>query len=173
MWTKCGLFIYLCRMATIKFFLQSTSKPAGIYVRLREGASIDAKAKTKYAINPSDWSATKGHPINLRTESFKALNNNLVKFSTDLLNYYNKCVGKTTINSQWLKEFINPPKKSDEIPNTLIGYFDFYSKHKQSSMRRSSHTKLHVYKHLIERFQKAAKKEFLIMDVDANFKLKF
>jgi len=75
-------------MATINFYLQSKNNPAGIYVRLREGVSIDAKAKTKFAINPADWSTTKGQPKNLKDESFKELNNDLINFNAELLGHY-------------------------------------------------------------------------------------
>ena len=36
----------------ISFYLQSKKNPAPIYVRIREGVSIDAKAKTNFSINP-------------------------------------------------------------------------------------------------------------------------
>ena len=49
MWTTYGLILYFCIMATIKYFIQSKNNPAGIYVRLKEGRNIDAKAKTKFA----------------------------------------------------------------------------------------------------------------------------
>ena len=55
-------------MATIKFYLQSKKNPAGIYVRLREGRNIDAKAKTNFVLNPSDWNLTKERPKNLKDE---------------------------------------------------------------------------------------------------------
>lgn len=160
-------------MATIKYYLQSKNNPAGIYVRLREGVNIDAKAKTKFAINPKDWSITKGQPKNLKDESFKKLNEDLTTLSTDLLNHYNSSIGKNEINSQWLKDFINPVQKADSIPNKLIEYFDYYSRHKKSSLEASTHTKLNVNKHLLERFQKTTKREYFIKDVNADFKLKF
>lgn len=160
-------------MATIKFFIQSENNPAGIYVRLREGVNIDAKAKTKYAINPNDWSDTKGQPINLKDESFKKLNEDLATLSTSLLNHYNKSVNKCTINTRWLKDFINPPQQAETIPNKLVEYFDYYALHKKSTIEASTHTKLNVNKHLVERFQKATKTEYFIKDVDANFKLRF
>lgn len=47
-------------MATIKFLIQSKKNPSKIYVRLREGRTIDLKAVTKYLVNPNDWNATKG-----------------------------------------------------------------------------------------------------------------
>ena len=160
-------------MATIKFYIQTKNNPAGIYVRLREGRSIDAKAKTKYAIDPDEWSAVKGLPKNLKDENQKKLNKDLSDFKGDLLNHYNNSVNKVPINSQWLKEFIHPQQKPETIPVKLIDYFEYYALHKKSTIEASTHTKLNVNKHLIERFQKETKTEYLIKDVNANFKLSF
>lgn len=160
-------------MATIKFFLQSQNNPAGIYVRLRDGVSVDAKAKTKFAINPDDWSKTKGQPKSLKAEGFKKLNNDLVSLKSDLLTRFNADNGKVPINSQWLKDFITPPVKQGEVPFTLVEYFDYYLLHKKSTLKDSSYKKINVYKHLVERFQKTEKKRILISEVDADFKLRF
>lgn len=160
-------------MATIKFYIQSKNNPAGIYVRLREGVYIDAKAKTKFAINPIDWSASKGQPKNLKEEGFKKLHKDLTDLSTDLLSHYNNSVGKQTINSQWLKEFISPPQQTKEISNKLVQYFDYYALHKKNEISLATYKKLHVIKHQIERFQKETQVEYLIKDIDANFKLRF
>jgi integrase len=168
-----SLLIIKKTMATIRFYIQSKNNPAGIYVRLREGINIDAKAKTKFAVNPSDWSAKKGTPLNLKDENFRALNKKLVDFRADLLSHYNNTVGKTAINSQWLKNYINPPQQAAEISNKLVPYFDYYISHKKNEIGGASLKKLYVIKHLIERFQKEAKAEYFIKDIDANFKLRF
>jgi len=160
-------------MATIKYYLQSTNNPAGIYVRLREGRSIDAKAKTKYAINSKDWSETKGQPKNLKDTSFKKLHKDLATLSTDLLNHYNSSVGKNTINSQWLKDFINPPQQEEAIPSKLIDYFKYYALQKKSILKAGSYKVINVYKHLLERFEKETKKEYFIKDIDDSFRLNF
>lgn len=173
MWTKNGLIDYLCIMATINYFIQSKNNPAGIYLRLREGRNIDAKAKTKFAINPTDWSTTKGQPKNLKDVSFKKLHKDLATLSTDLLNHYNNSVNKDTINTQWLKDFINPPQQIGTIPNKLIPYYDYYALHKKSDLGYTTFKKLNVQKHLLERFQKATKTEYFIKNVNANFKLSF
>ncbi len=165
--------IYLCVMATIKFYIQSKNNPAGIYVRLREGVYTDAKAKTLFAINPNNWSALKGQPKNLKDESFKKLYEDLTALSTDLLNHFNKSVNKDTINTQWLKDFIHPPVQINEIPNKLIVYFDYYALHKKNAIGTSTYKRNNVYKHLVERFQKATKIDYFIKDVNANFKLSF
>ncbi len=172
MWTKCGLIDYICCMPSIKFYLQSKKKPSGIYVRLREGRDIDAKAKTNYAINPSDWSTAKQNPKNLNDEDFKKLGENLSDFKAKLLNHFNNSMDKSQIDSVWLKNFINPPKQEDAIPNKLLEYFDYYLSHRKSIIAKSSYTKYMVVKHLLERFQKEMKAEYFIKDVTADFKLK-
>ncbi len=160
-------------MATINFFIQSKNNPAGIYVRLREGRSIDAKAKTKFAIDSKDWSTTKGQPKNLTDTGFKNLNSDLAQLKKDLLDHYNKSVKTNTINTQWLKDFINPPQQIAEISNKVAEYFEYYALHKKNEISLGSYKKLFVIKHLIERFQKESKSEYLIKDIDANFKLQF
>ncbi len=173
MWTKNGLNVYICIMATINYFIQSKNNPAGIYVRLREGRNIDAKAKTKFAINPTDWSATKGQPKNLADASFKKLHEDLTNLSTDLLNHYNNSVNKNTINTQWLKDFINPPIQTGTIPNKLSAYIDYYTLHKKNAIGSSTYKRNNVYKHLIERFEIETKREYFIKDINADFKLNF
>lgn len=160
-------------MATIKFYLQSKNNPAGIYVRLREGTGVDAKAKTKFVINPTDWSAAKGQPKNLKDENFKNLNTTLVNFKNDLLNHYNDSVGKNEINSQWLKDFITPPEQNGTVPTKLVAYFDYYTKHKKNSIGSSTYKRNNVYKHLVERFEKSNDRTYFIKDVNADFKLQF
>lgn len=172
-------------MATIKFFVQSKNNPAGIYVRLRDGVNVDAKAKTKFIINPKDWifpekSDEKGEKKknsggkikSLKDESLKSLNQQMEEFKLKVLKQYNSDIEKMPIDSQWLKDFINPPIKN-EIPIKLLEYFDYYALHKKSSMENSSYKKLQVNKNLLNRFQKAVNKEYSIKDINAEFKLKF
>jgi integrase len=160
-------------MATINFFIQSKNSPAGIYVRLREGRSVDAKAKTKFVIKPEDWSSTKGQPKNLKDEHLKKLNNELSKLNSKLLTYYNECSGQTTINSQWLKDFISPPQQIGSIPTKLAAYIEYYTLHKKNEVGSSTYKRNNVYKALIKRFEKTTKREYFIKDVNADFKLQF
>jgi len=159
-------------MATLKYFIQTANNPAKIYIRLRDGRKIDAKAKTNFAINPIDWSNAKGQPKNLKDASFKKLNEDLIRLSADLLSHYNKVNGAQEINSDWLKDFINP-KAIESLPTKLVEYFDYYAMHKKSTLENSTFMKLNVNKHLLQRFQKEAKKEYSIHEVDSKFKLDF
>lgn len=160
-------------MARIIFYLQSKKSPAGIYVRLRQGAEIDAKAKTKLAINPEDWSAAKGQPKNLKDESFKRINSELNKLRMALLAHYNDSVNKVAISSGWLKNFITPPEEIAAVPNKLLDYFEYYLVHKENSVKGSTNSKIRVIQRLLERFQRETKKEYFISDVSPDFKLTF
>ena len=126
-------------MATIKFIIQSKNNPAGIYVRLKEGRQIDAKAKTKFVINPSDWSNAKGQPKNLKQAHLKQLNEDLESFQIELLSHYNRSEEKSDINSHWLKEFINPPPKEEEVPEKLLNYIEYYSLNQKSVVLKSTY----------------------------------
>jgi len=159
-------------MANISFFIQSKSNPAVIYVRLREGRKSDSKAKTKLMINPDDWSTTKGQPKNLKDSHLKKLNNDLQKIKIDLLHHYNNA-SSDSINTQWLKDFLNPSTASGSIPNKLVEYFDYYSLHKKNAIGSSTYKRNNVYKRLVERFESSCKTTFYIKNVDADFKLKF
>ena len=160
-------------MATIKFYIQSKIKWTKIYVRLRDGISIDAKAKTNFMVDPNNWSPSKGELKSLKDENYKQLNQDLLNFKINLLNHFNKCSNKEIINSTWLKNFINPIKIEVEIPTKLVDYFEYYSLHHKNTLTKATHTKINVNKRLIERFQKKTKMVYLIKDVDSNFKLNF
>ena len=158
-------------MARIILFIQSKNKIAGIYVRLRDGRKIDAKAKTRFSINPKDWSNSKGKPSNLKDESLKKLNQDLSLFHNELLVYYNNREEHVEVNSKWLYNFISPPQTQNDIPLKLIEYIDYYIRLKQNNLSKASITKYTVFKHLLERFQIWSKNEYYIKDIDANFKL--
>lgn len=162
---------YICAMATIKFIVRGKSETASIYVRFKEGRLFDVTAKTNYIIDSKDWSETKGQPK--KDESLKKLDNDLKDLSGKLLKHYNNTPNKLEVNTKWLKDFINPPQQVTEITNKLVGYYDYYALHKNSTIGYTTKKKLTVQKHLIERFQNETKTEFLIKDIDANFKLRF
>jgi integrase len=160
-------------MATINFFIQSKKSPAGIYVRFKVGRSIDAKARTKFEINPDDWSASKGQPKYFKEENLKRLYNDLLEFKSDLLNFYNNSINKRPINSDWLKEFINPPEEIKDAPQELVNYFDYYIKIKLNEISSSTIKNLKVIRKRIEAFEKNTRKKYLLKEVDFKFKIQF
>ncbi len=173
MWAK---ICYICNMATINFILQGENNPTKIYVRFKDGRNVDVKAKTRFSINPENWSTTKGQPKNLKDAVFKKLNHDLEILKNDILNHYHNTSSTQPINSKWFKDFFNPPppkENQDFIPDGFIEHIDYYLKHKKSSLQQASYKKIIVFKHLLERFQTAEGCQFLVKDVNADFKLRF
>jgi integrase len=168
-------------MPTIKFFIQTKKNPAAIYVRLRDGVSIDCKAKTLFAINPEHWDSSKkkgrsGQGISkaaLRDADLKLLHAKLETFRATLLGYYNQRASVDRIDSGWLKYFIWPTKAKSEVPETLTDYFEYYAKHKKSEVRASTFSKLGGIRNLLLKFEESQGKPTLIEDVGSEFKLKF
>ncbi|MBK9477837.1 MAG: tyrosine-type recombinase/integrase [Bacteroidia bacterium] len=160
-------------MATANYYLQSKKNPAVIYVRLRDGKTIDAKAKTNLVVDPDEWSAAKGQPKSNKEEGLKLLTTKLDKLKGRLFDAYNKRELQDKIDSNWLKTFINPPEVIEGVPTKLIEYIDYFILHKKNVVGSSTYKRNRVYKALIERFQMAMGRDYYIRDVDADFQLNF
>lgn len=170
--------LYICIMATIKFLIQSENDNTNIFVRFINGRTFDIKAKTGYFINADLWDKKTGYPKTglkhaIKKELCNSIQTDLNALKSKIEKSYNDDTNKNEINSQWLKDIINPPIKNDAITDKLIPYFDYYALHKKSSLSLGTYKKLFVVKHLVERFQMQSKTNFLIKDIDLNFKLKF
>jgi integrase len=160
-------------MATIKFLLQSSSTEAGIYVRLKEGRTIDVKAKTKFIIDAKDWSSVKGQPVNTKTDARKRLQNDLEALRASVASHYNKTANRLEVTTQWLKDFLNPPQAVNQVPGSLVAYFEYYEKAKEAELKKPSIVKLNVVKNLLRRFEADTKSNFQVKDVDDVFKDRF
>jgi integrase len=159
-------------MPTINFFIQGKNNPSGIYVRLRDGVTIDAKAKTKYVINPTDWSKAKRYLKHTKDENFKKLDEDLQDLKREILTSFNTSVNDKTINSDWLKSVIDPVKQN-AIPLTLVEYFDYYRDKQRHNLMKSSSNKLLVVKNFIVGLEKNLKKRILISDINEDFVQKY
>ena len=157
---------------TIKFFIQSKKVTSTIYVRVCDGKN-DAKSKTNLVYNFSLWSNQSGKPKNNKDEKGKLLIVDLEAIRATIIKEYNKSEGKRTINTEWLKEVLNPPKLKEEIPLKLYDYFTHFLKHKKSTLKASTLTKAVVNQNMLKRFQEENHHEYLISEIDANFCLKF
>ena len=161
-------------MATIKFIVKSTSETASIYVRFKEGRLIDVTAKTNYIVNGNNWTTkNNGQPKTLKDVRTKQLDTDLKKLSVDLLNHYNDTHNKIEINTQWLKDFINPPQQVAEITNKLIPFIDYYNESKAKDIKSGTLKRNKSTRNLILKFQTHSKSEFIIKDIDTNFIMKF
>ena len=161
---------YICIMASIKFIVKSDSETASIYLRFKEGRLIDVTVKTNFIVNSKDWSTkNNGQPKNLKDESLKKLDTDLKGLSTNLLKHYNDTLNKLEINSQWLKDFINPPQKIIKASNKLISFIDYYNDIKAKDIKSGTLKRNKATRNLIYKFQTESKSIFLIKDIDSNF----
>lgn len=163
-------------MATFSYFLQNTKDdPTGIYVRVKEGRSIDAKAKTKFVINRKDWSTAKKEPLTKnRNEVLKTLTNDLSTFKSALIAHYNECVTKVKIDTKWLKAFISPELKKAEIDDLLLTtYFDKYLTVKKNKIKLRSYMAMGVFKQRVIDFENYTGKQYKVEEVNIEFAEEF
>jgi integrase len=164
-------------MATIKFLIQSENDNTNIYVRFINGRTFDIKAKTGYFINANLWDKKTGYPRtglkdSIKKEKCNSIQTDLNTLKSKIEKAYNESQSKNDLNTQWLKDVINP-KANIEFPNSLVNYFTFYESQKRNVLTKASVSKLNVNKKLIERFQINTKRVYLIKDVNEDFKLSF
>jgi hypothetical protein len=154
----------------ILFYLQSKKNPAPIYVRIRQGKEIDAKAKTNYLINPElfengkikKYRVPSGADTDTKLE-FKKKNNPLIELEKNLSDLSNQLTTLLNnkkdfeiINSDWLKDIINP--KIEKIaPSRLTEYFEYYIDIKKNDIAPSTIKKLRVFKNRISRYEETIK----------------
>ncbi len=100
-------------MATIKFILQSSRDHAPIYVRFKDGRTIDIKRKTRETIDPEFWNSKTGKPKNVKSanaatlKQIDELRSSLVEIETFILRYFRKRTDVDIINGDWLDEVVS------------------------------------------------------------------
>lgn len=162
-------------MASINLLLQSKKSPSVIYIRLRDGRTLDIKAKTNYHIDPANWDVVEQRPLKklLKIIDFANLDTDLATLKNDLLKEYNNSKGIRVVDALWLKEFVNPPQIEDKHTEKLVDYIDTFIEFKRSDVKKSTITKCNVIKHLLQRYQKHTKSVLYIRDIDTKFKMEF
>jgi integrase len=162
-------------MASIYLLLQSKKSPAVIYIRLRDGRTLDIKAKTNYHIDPINWDEAEQRPTKkaLKDIHIANLDTDLADLKNDLLKEYNQSKGKKVVDADWLRNFINPPQELEKHPDKLVDYIDTFIEFKKSDVKSSTVTKCNVIKHLLMRYEKETKTTLYIRDIDAKFKMDF
>ena len=162
-------------MASIYLLLQSKKSPAVIYIRLRDGRTLDIKAKTNYHIDPINWDDAEQRPTKkaLKDIHIANLDTDLAALKNDLLKEYNRSKGVKVVDAQWLKDFVNPPQEQEKHPDKLVDYIDTFSEFKKADVKSSTITKCNVIKHLLMRYQEQTKSVLYIRDIDAKFKMDF
>ena len=162
-------------MASIYLLLQSKKSPAVIYIRLRDGRTLDIKAKTNFHIDPINWDDAEQRPTKkaLKDIDIANLDTDLSTLKNDLLKEYNRSKGVKVVDAQWLKDFVNPPQEQEKHPDKLVDYIDTFIEFKKADVKSSTITKCNVIKHLFMRYQEHTKSVLYIRDIDAKFKMDF
>ena len=95
-------------MASIYLLLQSKKSPAVIYIRLRDGRTLDIKAKTNFHIDPINWDDAEQRPTKkaIKDIHIANLDTDLSTLKNDLLKEYNRSKGVKVVDAQWLKDFM-------------------------------------------------------------------
>lgn len=171
---------------TVNFYTQSKKNPAPIYVRVREGKEIDAKANTSLLVNPDEFhkgevklykippkaNAIKKQSLVNKNNNLNSLQSELNKLKTSLIKVLNNREEYELIDTKWLKGFISPEKEYKTLPNNLTEYFDYYIESKATSLAQSTLKKLKSTKNRIIKFEDARGRVY-IQDVNKKFSKKF
>lgn len=158
-------------MATINYTLKGTANPSPIYIRLKDGRAVDVMAKTNYNIDPKHWSKDKQRP-KPSDDYLKKLGSDMVHMASELLKHYNSRAAGQTINTQWLKDFINPPQEHAGASERLADFIETYKAHNKQ-LSPASIIKYNTLKGKIERYEKHIKRPLLIKDINAAFQTSF
>jgi len=170
----------------LKFYIQSKKNPAPIYVRIREGNFIDAKANTNLMINqesfyngfikyykiPIDISEKFQKEIKEKNNHLIELQNRLDGLKSIILNLLNNRNSDELIDSRWLNEVVNPTADIVELPNELTKYFDKFLEFKKSSLKPSTIKKLGSIKNRIMEYEKRNGRVY-IHHVDSKLSKRF
>jgi len=159
-------------MATIKYLLQSKNDNANIYIRFSINRESVWKRKTGFIINPTDWSLTKGQPIQ-KNEDLKHLKFKLEKLSVFINERFNESTSKGTILSgDWLQNQVDLYNNKvvvidlDVLTNSIDSYINTSDNLKQGSIKNLENLKKFIINYEDE-FLKG--KKVLIREIDLQF----
>lgn len=167
-------------MATVRFFTKGANDPQTIYVRLRDGRSIDISVSTGLTISPNFWSSAKGW-ISPKADFGQKQN-----FESDLRGLDNLIHDERNknisnglpINRDWLEGVLNKwqGKQIDGVTDYLTDLIEQY-KHELPNKVRSgkkgvSQGTIRNYNTTIsriKRFEAAKKRRFRAIEIDLKF----
>ena len=180
MWHKIrGFFHTFESMKMVQFFIQSKSEEdqASIYTRVRFGRKMDLRVRTNLIIQTNKWDSDKGWVKNARTSELKELVVSLSELKYRIEESYLQAERtRVTVDKEWLTNLINPiqeTKNENDLPLTLVEYFDYYIKVKQSTAAKESVKKWSSVRQKIIAFQKSSRSVVLLKEVNEQFRIDF
>ena len=180
MWHKIrGFFHTFESMKMVQFFIQSKSEEdqASIYTRVRFGRKLDLRVRTNLIVQTNKWDSDKGWVKNARTSELKELVVSLSELKYRIEESYLQAERtRVTVDKEWLTNLINPiqeTKNENDLPLTLVEYFDYYIKVKQSTAAKESVKKWSSVRQKIIAFQKSSRSVVLLKEVNEQFRIDF
>ena len=180
MWHKIrGFFHTFESMKMVQFFIQSKSEEdqASIYTRVRFGRKLDLRVRTNLIVQTNKWDSDKGWVKNARTSELKELVVSLSELKYRIEESYLQAERtRVTVDKEWLMNLINPiqeTKNENELPLTLVEYFDYYIKVKESTAAKESVKKWSSVRQKIIAFQKSSRSVVLLKEVNEQFRIDF
>jgi hypothetical protein len=180
MWHKIrGFFHTFESMKMVQFFIQSKSEEdqASIYTRVRFGRKMDLRVRTNLIVQTNKWDSDKGWVKNARTSELKELVVSLSELKYRIEESYLQAERtRVTVDKEWLMNLINPiqeTKNENELPLTLVEYFDYYIKVKESTAAKESVKKWSSVRQKIIAFQKSSRSVVLLKEVNEQFRIDF
>jgi len=173
-------------MATVNYFIKGNNNPVSVYVRLRDGKSIDLSTTTGKTIDPKFWSASTGE-VKQRADFEGKLNfaNDLIRLKNQILNNRNIAVSLgQSLNREWLNNEVNAcfNKNKEGDPDGLIQRITAYRESLPSKVMPktnkigASHYTIANYgttvKHL-KSFEANKKTIYKLNDLDHKFHAEF
>jgi hypothetical protein len=163
----------------VQFFIQSKSEEdqASIYTRVRFGRKMDLRVRTNLIVQTNKWDSDKGWVKNARTSELKELVVSLSELKYRIEESYLQAERtRVTVDKEWLTNLINPiqeTKNENDLPLTLVEYFDYYIKVKQSTAAKESVKKWSSVRQKIIAFQKSSRSVVLLKEVNEQFRIDF
>jgi integrase len=171
-------------MATVRFLTKGRQNPNTIYIRLRDGRTIDITTSTGLTVDPDHWSKSKQWIIpKADFHNKQNLEKDLRKLETLLHNERNAHIAKgLPINRDWLDNLIHKwqGRELEGVTDHLIQLMDKYKSDLPNRIRNGkkgvSAGAIRNYNTTIQRlkkFEKATSKYYRVVDVDLTFHGKY
>ncbi|MFH6966352.1 tyrosine-type recombinase/integrase [Flavobacterium sp. FlaQc-28] len=167
-------------MATVNFLYRSTRDRCNLTLRLlfrhnKFDFTIDAKTKidvSKDFFYKGRKQSTKDSALKKSQNEFERILNEIEHYVINLYNVSNP----TFIDKRWLQDTIDKyynPQVKNELPTTLVKYFDYYIVVRKNEVREATFKKCNSIKQLLLRYESEKNIILKIKDINSDFKINF
>ncbi|MBS9767458.1 MAG: phage integrase SAM-like domain-containing protein [Flavobacteriaceae bacterium] len=122
-------------MGLAKYRIKGKSEMASIYVRIRNGRTVDMEVSTKIKVPKKYWSNAKNKVKTVSDFNYDLVNEELRKLDNFLTDEFNKASSKGSIlNNVWLRQKIdeNFNRINQTNDNTLTSFIDEFIEYRKS-----------------------------------------